>query len=148
MTLVRIARFGPAEDRAQLVVGGFHAPEPAGGVRTGRPSPEGIYQESKTMTTVLPAGGPRSRAPDRTHAAGGRRGSDYAVLSREVKRVGLLARRPGYYRAKIATNLLLLAAGWSAFVLIGPSWWQLAVAAFLAAAFTQTAFLGHDAGHQ
>lgn len=49
---------------------------------------------------------------------------------------------------KAATNLLFLAAGWTAFVLVGPSWWQLAVAAFLAAAFTQTAFLGHDAGHQ
>jgi fatty acid desaturase len=100
------------------------------------------------MTTIVPAGGPRSRAPDPADAAGRVRGSDYAVLSREVKRAGLLARRPGYYWAKAATNLLLLAAGWTAFVLVGPSWWQLAVAAFLAAAFTQTAFLGHDAGHQ
>lgn len=102
------------------------------------------------MTTIVPAGGPRSGAPDRTggRGPGSGRGSDYAALSRQVKRAGLLARRPCYYGVKVATNLLLLAAGWTAFVLVGPSWWQLAVAAFLAAAFTQTAFLGHDAGHQ
>ena len=33
----------------------------------------------------------------------------------------------------------LLAAGWAAFVLVGDSWWQLAVAAFLAVMFTQVA---------
>ncbi|WP_433227995.1 fatty acid desaturase family protein [Actinomadura formosensis] len=100
------------------------------------------------MTTIVPGGNTHRGAPDRRDAGGCVRGSDYAVLSRQVKRAGLLARRPGYYWVKAATNLLLLAAGWAAFVLIGPSWWQLAVAAFLAAAFTQTAFLGHDAGHQ
>lgn len=52
------------------------------------------------------------------------RGSDYAALSREVKRSGLLKRRPGYYSVKIGANLLLLAAGWTAFALIGQSWWQ------------------------
>lgn len=100
------------------------------------------------MTTIVPAGNTHSVAPSRDGAGGIRRGSDYAVLSREVKRAGLLARHPGYYWVKAATNLLLLAAGWAAFALIGPSWWQLVVAAFLAAMFTQTAFLGHDAGHQ
>ena len=43
---------------------------------------------------------------------------------------------------------MLLAAGWAAFVLVGDSWWQLAVAAFLAVMFTQFGFLGHDAGHR
>lgn len=81
-------------------------------------------------------------------APGSGRGSDYAALSREVKRAGLLAKRPGYYSLKIGGNLLLLAAGWAAFALIGSSWWQLLVAVFLAVMFTQTAFLGHDAGHQ
>ncbi|MFI9172368.1 fatty acid desaturase family protein [Streptomyces lincolnensis] len=75
------------------------------------------------------------------------RGSEYAALSREVKRSGLLKRRPGYYSVKVGANLLLLAAGWTAFALIGPSWWQLLTAAFLAVMFTQTAFIGHDAGH-
>src|SRR5258708_35594867 len=42
----------------------------------------------------------------------------------------------------------LLAAGWAAFVVVGDSWWQLAVAVFLAVVFTQIGFLGHDAGHR
>ncbi|WP_345469092.1 acyl-CoA desaturase [Actinoallomurus oryzae] len=64
-----------------------------------------------------------------------------------MKRTGLLNRRPGYYSAKVGGNLLLLAAGWVTFALIGRSWWQLLIAAFLAVMFTQTAFIGHDAGH-
>jgi fatty acid desaturase len=75
------------------------------------------------------------------------RGSDYAELSREVRQTGLLNRRSGYYSIKVGGNLLLLAAGWAAFALIGRSWWQLLVAVFLAVMFTQTAFIGHDAGH-
>jgi fatty acid desaturase len=31
---------------------------------------------------------------------------------------------------------------------VGDSWWQLAVAVFLAVMFTQVGFLGHDAGHR
>ncbi|MGI5194099.1 fatty acid desaturase family protein [Streptomyces sp. CA-288835] len=85
--------------------------------------------------------------PATTESAPGSRGSDYAVLSREVKQRGLLKRRPGYYSVKIGANLLLLAAGWTAFALIGESWWQMLTAAFLAVMFTQTGFIGHDAGH-
>jgi fatty acid desaturase len=76
-----------------------------------------------------------------------RRGSDYAELSRLVRAAGLLRRRPGYYTIKIAVNLLLLAGGWVVFGFLGRSWWQLLVAAFLAVMCTQTAFIGHDAGH-
>ncbi|GGS15908.1 fatty acid desaturase [Streptomyces aureoverticillatus] len=75
------------------------------------------------------------------------RGSDYAALSREVRQSGLLKRRPGYYSVKVGANLFLLAAGWTAFALIGQSWWNLLTAAFLAVMFTQTGFIGHDAGH-
>jgi fatty acid desaturase len=76
------------------------------------------------------------------------RGSDYAQLSRQVKQAGLLERRPGRYIWKITVTAALLAAGWAVFVLVGDSWWQLAVAAFLAVMFTQVGFLGHDAGHR
>lgn len=85
--------------------------------------------------------------PGTTKPSPSERGSDYAVLSREVKQSGLLRRRPGYYSVKVGANLLLLAAGWTAFALIGQSWWQLVTAAFLAVMFTQTGFIGHDAGH-
>jgi fatty acid desaturase len=75
-------------------------------------------------------------------------GSDFADLMRRVKAAGLLARRTGYYWAKIAVTGGLLAAAWTVFVVVGDSWWQLVVAAFLAVVFTQIGFLGHDAGHR
>ena len=77
-----------------------------------------------------------------------RRRSDYAELSRLVKQAGLLERRRWRYAWRIAVTGTLLAAGWAVFVLVGDSWWQLAVAAFLAVVFTQLGFLGHDAGHR
>ncbi|GAA4496349.1 acyl-CoA desaturase [Actinoallomurus oryzae] len=76
------------------------------------------------------------------------RGSDYAVLARQVKNAGMLDRRPGYYSLKIAANLGLFALAGTAFVLLGRSWWQMLVAAFLGIVFTQIAFVGHDAGHR
>jgi fatty acid desaturase len=76
------------------------------------------------------------------------RGSEYADLSRRVKQAGLLDRRPAYYCAKTASTIAMLATGWAAFFLVGDSWWQVAVAVYLAFAFTQVAFLGHDAGHR
>ena len=81
-------------------------------------------------------------------AAPAPRGSEYAELSRQIRRAGLLERRPRRYAWKIIVTVLLLAAGWAAFVVLGDSWWQLAVAVFLAVMFTQVGFLGHDAGHQ
>ena len=76
------------------------------------------------------------------------RGSEYAELSRQIKRAGLLERRPRYYAWKITVTAGLLIAGWAALAVIGDSWWQLAVAVFLAVMFTQAGFLGHDAGHR
>jgi fatty acid desaturase len=75
-------------------------------------------------------------------------GSDFAELFRQVKAAGLLGRRPGYYAVKITLTALAFVGGWVAFALLGDSWWQLAVAAFLGIVFTQMGFLGHDAGHR
>jgi fatty acid desaturase len=61
--------------------------------------------------------------------------------------MGLLDRRPGYYRAKIALTIGAFFAGWALFVVIGNSWTALAVAPLLGMLFTQLGFLGHDAGH-
>lgn len=77
-----------------------------------------------------------------------RRRSDYADLLYQVRQAGLLKRRPAFYATWIAVDLLLLAAGWAVFILLGNSWWQLATAAFLAVAFAQNGFLTHDAGHR
>jgi fatty acid desaturase len=76
------------------------------------------------------------------------RGSDFADLMRRVRGAGLLERRRGYYWAKIAVTGGLFAAGWALFVVVGDSWWQLVVAAFLAFVFAQIGFIGHDAGHR
>ncbi|MER7890598.1 acyl-CoA desaturase [Micromonospora sp. NPDC094482] len=77
-----------------------------------------------------------------------RRGSDYAQLSRRIAKAGLLERRPGWYATRIALTLGAFVAGWVAVVLVGDSWWQALLAAVMAVATTQVAFLGHDAGHR
>jgi len=79
---------------------------------------------------------------------GARRGSDFAELCRLIRREGLLDRRPRYYAVKFAVVGALLAAGWAAFAVIGDSWWQLALAAYLALMFAQVGFVGHEAGHR
>jgi fatty acid desaturase len=96
----------------------------------------------------MPGRRPRLTEPSAPPSPEPARGSEYALLSRQIKQAGLLNRRPAYYIWKIAVTAVLLAAGWVAFVLVGNSWWQLAVAVFLAAVFTQVGFLGHDAGHR
>jgi fatty acid desaturase len=76
------------------------------------------------------------------------RWSEYTVLSRQLKQAGLLERRRGWYGVRIGGNLVLLAAGGVAFVLLGESWWQLLTAVYLAVVATQLTFVGHDAGHR
>jgi len=83
------------------------------------------------------------------HAPAGaeRRGSDFARLARRISDAGLLDRRPVYYTVRISVVVLLFAAGWTAFALVGDSWWQIAVAVFLAVVFAQVALLAHDLAH-
>jgi fatty acid desaturase len=88
-----------------------------------------------------------SKEPQVTPEPASPRGSDYAALSRQVRQAGLLDRRPRYYAWKITLTAAAVVLGWAAFAAIGNSWWQLADAVFLAVAFAQLAFLGHDAGH-
>jgi fatty acid desaturase len=87
-------------------------------------------------------------APTESAITPASRGSAYAELSRQIKGAGLLQPRSRYYLWKIAATAALMLAGWTAFALIGDSWWQLIVAASLAFVFTQFGFLGHDAGHR
>ncbi|MEU6641768.1 acyl-CoA desaturase [Saccharomonospora sp. NPDC046836] len=79
---------------------------------------------------------------------GTERGSDFSRLSRRIAEAGLLKRRPGYYTARFATVGALFIAAWVAFFALGDSWWQLAVAAFLAVLFGQIALLAHDLAHR
>lgn len=77
-----------------------------------------------------------------------RTGSDYAVLSREIRAAHLLDRQRWQYSVRIAITGLAVIATWSAFAFLGDSWYQAIVAAALGIVFTQVAFLGHDGGHQ
>jgi fatty acid desaturase len=86
---------------------------------------------------VIPAG-----------AGSAARGSAYARLSAEIKRAGLLDRRPGFYVGHAAVLAAGCAAGIVLLVMVGDSWWQMAVAAYFAVLSTQLGFLGHDAGHR
>ncbi|MFJ4657039.1 fatty acid desaturase family protein [Nocardia sp. NPDC088792] len=81
-------------------------------------------------------------------ASGARRGSEYAVLMRQIRHAGLLNRRLRSYGVRAGITVAAFLGGWVAFALIGDSWWQLGTAVFLALVFAQFAFLGHDAGHQ
>lgn len=76
-----------------------------------------------------------------------RRPGDFSELADQVRKAGLLDRRPAYYGVKIGLTVLALAAGWGALVVVGNSWDALGVAAFLGVVFTQLGFIGHDAGH-
>jgi fatty acid desaturase len=92
--------------------------------------------------------GSRRPLPSLATPAAPPRGSDYSALSRLIRQAGLMERRPARYTWLIMLTVFLLVLGWTGFVLIGNSWWQLAVAVFLAVVFTQIGFLGHDAGHK
>jgi fatty acid desaturase len=83
-----------------------------------------------------------------TTSRSGSRGSAYAELSREIKRAGLLNRRPDFYTWHVGLLVAGCAAAGATLVLVGDSWWQMAVAVLFAVMSTQLGFLGHDAGHR
>ncbi|MFD1827466.1 MULTISPECIES: fatty acid desaturase family protein [Mumia] len=74
--------------------------------------------------------------------------SAYATLLNDVRDRGLLRRRPVYYLTRIGFAVAAFAAVWVGVVLLGNSWWQLALAAVLGLVVTQFGFLGHDAAHR
>jgi fatty acid desaturase len=71
----------------------------------------------------------------------------FRVLALQVRAMGLLGRRPDYYRVKITLTLAAFFAGWALLVIVGNSWAALAVAPLVGMTFTHLGFLGHDAGH-
>jgi fatty acid desaturase len=75
-------------------------------------------------------------------------GSDFALLNRQIVDAGLLERRPAYYAVRAAVVTVLFAGAWAAFVLIGSSWWTLAVAGLLGLVYSQVALLAHDVAHR
>lgn len=84
----------------------------------------------------------------RSGAAGAADTTAFAALLAEVRAAGLLEKRPGYYAGVAAVNLLLGAACIAALLLLGPTPWQLAVAAVLGLVIGQYGFLAHEAAHR
>ncbi|QIX27702.1 acyl-CoA desaturase [Nocardioides sp. JQ2195] len=87
-------------------------------------------------------------APTPTRTRPNHGGSDFAELRRRIDAAGLLDRRPGYYLARVALLGTAVVGGWTAFVAIGNTWWQLAMAVVLAVVFAQLALLAHDIAHR
>ena len=91
--------------------------------------------------------------PGRASAAHGRHvdvdpsAACFRALTLQVRALGLLDRRPVYYRVKISLTIFSFFAGWALLVIVGNSWAALAVAPLLGVMFTQLGFIGHDAGH-
>ncbi|WP_150309137.1 fatty acid desaturase family protein [Planctomonas psychrotolerans] len=88
----------------------------------------------------------------RTKPGGGGSGknvaSEYSALLHTVREAGLLGRRKAFYITMFSIICLLTAGAWTAFALLGDSWYQLIVAAGLGILFTQFAFLAHEASHR
>jgi fatty acid desaturase len=73
---------------------------------------------------------------------------EYAELRDLLAQQKLFDRQPVYYAGKVLQNLCFLVLAAGILVMTNLSWVQLLNAAFLAFAFTQIAFMGHDAGHR
>jgi fatty acid desaturase len=72
----------------------------------------------------------------------------YTDLLQTVRDLGLLRRRHGYYYTRMSLVLGALLAIAAGMVLLGDSWYQLVLAAALALALVQVAFLSHDSAHR
>ena len=65
-----------------------------------------------------------------------------------VRGAGLLYRAPWHAVVRLGIIVVLYGIGWAALFLLGNSWYQFLVAAYLAVVFGQLAFFGHDVGHR
>ena len=72
----------------------------------------------------------------------------FTDLKRIAKESGLFELQPRYYAFKIPLTMALLVPGILVLVLFDNLWIQLLNALYLAFAFTQIVFIGHDCGHR
>ena len=101
----------------------------------------------RTAPGLLTLASGRAPAADGLPAAADPSTASFRALARQLRAMGLLDRRPGYYTVKITLTIFAFFAGWTLFVMAGNSWAALAVAPVVGMMFTQLGFIGHDAGH-
>ncbi|MFF7467992.1 fatty acid desaturase [Streptomyces sp. NPDC008092] len=97
-----------------------------------------------TFSIDAPVAAGAAAAPARVSGPG----SDFARLSQRIGEAGLLDRRPGYYTVRLGMVIAALLGGTAAFLALGDTWWQLAVAAAMAFVFGQVALVAHDLAHR
>ena len=95
------------------------------------PSPEPAADPPRGVATRLP-----------------RDQSLYTDLAQTVRQSGLMERRYAWYWTQMVLTVAAFVLVWVGVVLVGNSWWQLALAAVFGVVVTQFGFLGHDAAHQ
>ena len=76
------------------------------------------------------------------------RNEEYFKLRRLILEHGLLDRQYAYYAVKVSTAFALLITSAAILMVFDSLWVQMANAALMAVAFSDFAFLGHDAGHR
>ena len=74
--------------------------------------------------------------------------NEYAELKQLIKQRGLLDLQPVYYTYKILFTVSLLVGSVIFLLVVNNFWLQLLNAVFMAFAFAQMGFLGHDLGHR
>lgn len=72
----------------------------------------------------------------------------FGELLKRVKAEGLLDLNARYDYRRLALNMSLILAGLVAFFLIGESWWQIPVAAWMGLCGVQSAYMWHEVGHK
>lgn len=98
---------------------------------------------SHTLSGLGPVMPTRARASDFPPVA-----RSYSKVSEVVRESGLLRRATWFYVMTASIIALALGGAITGFVLLGPSWFQLLIAAALGLIFTQIAFLAHEAAHR
>lgn len=104
------------------------------------------YERSPRTGAVSAGGAGAAYAATEQPPAGA--SATFAELLQRVKAEGLLDPIPRYYAGRLALNTTLLVLGLVAFFLVGDSWWQLPVAAWMGLCGAQSSFMWHDAGHK
>jgi fatty acid desaturase len=74
--------------------------------------------------------------------------TEYSALLRRVRDEGLLGRRRGFYIGVFFGLVAALGGLVTGSLLLGPSWFQLLIAAGRGVTFTQFAFLAHETAHR